>query len=70
MLADDQNVAVLQRVASDALFIDERSVRALEVLDHVVVAGAEDTRVMARDRRIVDHDGVVRQPADRHHQPD
>ena len=67
---DQYHIAVLQRSASDALFIDEGAVRALQVLHDIGVAVAENASVMARNSRIVDDHCVVGQPSDRRHQTD
>ena len=66
VLADLDDVAVLQRVAGDAAVVDESTVRAVEVLEDKAPVHEGCAGVMARDRRAVDDDGVVGQPSDRH----
>src|SRR5262249_56295164 len=51
-------------VAVDAAAVDERAVRAAEILDDERIAVAEQSRVTARHGGVVDDDGVVAQPAD------
>jgi hypothetical protein len=49
MFAHEDNVAVVQDAARDRLLIDERAVRALQILEHNVVALDDDPRVMGGD---------------------
>ena len=48
------------------LLVDIRAVLAPQVLDDVVISLDEDAGVMARHRRVIDHDGVVRKTPNRH----
>ena len=59
MLAHRHDIALLQRVTAYTRAVDERAIRALQVLHNKLVAVAEDAGMMARDGRVVDHDAVV-----------
>jgi hypothetical protein len=59
VLADGNVVSVLQYRLADALTIDVRSIKALGVFDHIVIAFRVDLGVMSGDGRIVDAKEVV-----------
>ncbi len=57
-------VAVVQEVAIDASFVDERSVRTLQVLDPELVVVLDDASVLARYAVILEPDAGVRRAPD------
>ena len=56
----DHDVAMRQLRSTNALAVHERTVRALQVLDHEIVCGTENVGVMTGDAGTVDGDQVVR----------
>ena len=64
MLADLDVVAVAQRRASDADFVDVGAVEAAEVFDHHLAAFDVEARVMIGDGQIVDVHVVIGRAAD------
>jgi len=65
MVADRDDVAVLQRVLLDELAVDVGAVRAVQVLEEGVVQDVDEQRVMTTDRGVVDANVVIRQATDR-----
>ena len=61
VVADRDHVAVLQRMFLDQLAVDVGAVGAVQVLEERIVEDVDDQRVMARHRRVVDADVVIRQ---------
>src|SRR5271170_7124667 len=59
VLADGSIVSGLQYRLADALTIDVRAIKALNVFDHIVIAFRVDLGVMSGDGRIVDAKDVV-----------
>src|SRR5271155_2954514 len=59
VLADGNVVSVLQYRLADALTIDVRAIKALDVFDYIVIAFRVDPGVMSGDGRIVDAKDVV-----------
>ena len=64
-MTDGHDVAVLQRMLLDELAVDVRAVGAVQILEERVVEDVDDQRVMARHRRVVDADVVIREAANR-----
>ena len=58
------DIAVLQDMLGHPRTIEERAVDAAQVLQDVIVSDRNDDGVLRLHRRIVDHDLVVRFPAD------
>ena len=65
VLADLQDVAGAQHAACRVLAVDERSVRAVQILENHGATLGEHARVMTRHRRVVDDHRVVRRAPDR-----
>jgi hypothetical protein len=64
-LADLELVAVVEPLLLDALTVDIRAVEAVQVFHPEAALVAEDPRVMARDRDIVEKKVALRAAADR-----
>jgi hypothetical protein len=56
VLPDDDLVAIAQMVLGDLLVIDERAIRAVQVLDKRVAADGEDVGVFSAHGEIIEHD--------------
>ena len=65
VLAELDNVVVLQEMLLDRVAVDQRAVGAAKVLHERIVQDGDDHRVLAADRQIVDLDVVMRLAADR-----
>src|SRR5208337_4455800 len=59
VLSDSSVVSVLEHCLADALTIDVRAIKALNIFDHIVIAFRIDLGVMSGDGRIVDAKDVV-----------
>src|SRR3712207_919715 len=64
--ADADDVAVLQHAVGDALVADERPVQSAVLDEHVLVVLADQPRVAARDRRILEGDLAAGVASDAH----
>ena len=64
VLADNDDVAIVEIVAAHALGLHVDAVRAVEIFDHARVGGRDDLTVMAADKPAVDLQIVVRRAAD------
>jgi hypothetical protein len=64
VLADLDGVVVLQQLLLDGLAVDVGAVGAVEVFDEDVLADHLQHGVLAADGEVVDHDVVVRTPAE------
>jgi hypothetical protein len=62
--AELDHISVLQYVPQYATAVDERAVRAVQVLKNVVVTDLENRSVLAVNRRIIDDNLIVGFPAD------
>ena len=65
MVADRDDVAVLQRVLLDQLAVDVGAIGAVQILEKRVVEDVDDQRVMTTDCRVVDPHVVIGQAPDR-----
>ena len=66
MFADEHRVAVLQHRPFDAEIVEERSIQAVEVLDHQRSGLDINSRVIVRNSQIINRNIIVGRPADRH----
>src|ERR1043166_310596 len=64
VLADEDHVAVFERVTVDALLVDVAAVRAFQILEDEFAVLVDDPRMVAGDRGVIDHYGVVGQTSD------
>ena len=64
MVADGDDVAVLQGMLLDQLAIDVGAVGAVQILEERVVEDVDDQRVVTADGSVVNADVVVREPPD------
>src|SRR3970282_407065 len=64
ILAQLDDVVVLQEVLLDRIAVDQRAVGAAQVLEEAVVQDGDDDGVLAAHREVVDLDVVVRLAAD------
>ena len=64
MVADCDDVSVLQRVLLDQFTVDICAVGAVQVFQERVVENIDDQRVMSADCRIVDANIVIRKTPD------
>jgi hypothetical protein len=65
VMADGDDVAMLEGMLLDQLAVDVGAVGAVQVLEEGIVEDVDDQRVMPADRRVVDADVVVGEAADR-----
>ncbi len=65
VLADRDDIAMLQSVLLDQLAVDIGAVGAVQILEERVVQDVDDQRVVPADGRVVDADVVIRQTPDR-----
>ena len=65
VMADGDDVAMLQGVLLDQLAVDVGAVRAVQILEEGIIEDINDQRVVATDGGIVDADVVIRQASDR-----
>jgi hypothetical protein len=61
VVADGDDVAVLQGMLLDELAVDVGAVGAVQILKKRIIEDVDDQRVVAADRRIIDAHIVIRQ---------